>query len=293
MRPPPAGIDACIGNTPLVELRSLSAATGRTVLAKAEFLNGSGNSPKDCVALSMLAEAERAGLLVPHRGDTVYEGSVGSTGISLAALALARARGYRAHICMPDDQSGEKAALLLHLGAVVERVPVAPITSPDHFVNLARRRAAQHADGSAGFFADQFESPANWRAHRASTGPETMRQTGGGRLDAFVAGVRVVLVEGIGLNRATANLEAGRDLIDDAVRVSDDQACRMARWLVERDGLFVGSSTVVTVLCDSGTRHLSKFWKRIAELGLEDANAADLFADLGIAAPGGPSAQSP
>ncbi|PFH60553.1 hypothetical protein XA68_10796 [Ophiocordyceps unilateralis] len=354
------GIDACIGNTPLVEIPSLSKATGRIVLAKAEFLNGAGNSPKDRVALSIIDDAERRGLLVPGRGDTIYEGSVGSTGISLAALA--RARGYCAHVCMPDDQSVEKSDLLLHLGARVERVAVAPISSPDHFVNLARRRAREHArlaaDGSRGFFADQFESDANWRAHFTTTGPEIFAQTGGGDLDAFVAGagtggtisgvarylkldaglvrLRVVLadpqgsglynkikhgvmyasteregtrrrqqvdslVEGIGINRVTHNLEAGRDLIDDAVRVSDDQACRMARWLVEHDGVFVGSSSavncvaavavamtlppgsrVVTVLCDSGTRHLTKFWRRIKDMGLEDAEATDLFAELGM-----------
>lgn len=353
------GIEACIGNTPLVEIRSLSEATGRTILAKAEFLNGAGNSPKDRVALGIIRQAERDGLLDPHRRDTIYEGTVGSTGISLATLA--RARGYRAHICMPDDQSLEKSDLLLHLGATVERVPVAPITSPDHFVNLARRRAVEHAqsaaDGTKGFFADQFESPANWHAHLDSTGPEILSQTEGA-LDAFVAGagtggtisgvarylkleaklarVRVVLadpqgsglynkvkhgvmyssteregtrrrqqvdsiVEGVGINRVTDNFEAGRDLIDDAVKVSDDQACRMARWLVERDGIFVGSSSsvncvaavavamslpagsrVVTILCDSGTRHLSKFWKRIKESGLEDNEATDLFVELGI-----------
>ena len=353
------GIEACIGNTPLVKIQSLSDATGRTILAKAEFLNGAGNSPKDRVALNMIREAEAQGLLTPHRGDTIYEGTVGSTGISLAALA--RAKGYRAHICMPDDQSLEKSDLLHHLGATVERVPVAPITSPDHFVNLARRRAADHAgssgDGSRGFFADQFESPANWKAHFGGTGPEIWSQTGGG-VDAFVAGagtggtisgvarflkqeaqkagVRIVLadpqgsglynkvkhgvmyasteregtrrrqqvdsiVEGVGVNRVTANFEAGRDLVDDAVRVTDEQACLMARWLVEHDGIFAGSSTavncvaavvtalalppgsqVVTVLCDSGTRHLSKFWKRIKDMGLEEEEATDIFTELGI-----------
>ncbi|KAI1115691.1 cysteine synthase-like protein [Nemania sp. NC0429] len=364
-RPPGivSGIEGCIGGTPLVEIHSLSAATGRTILAKAEFLNGAGNSPKDRVALRMIEVAEARGLLVPGRGDTIYEGTVGSTGISIAALA--RARGYRAHICMPDDQALEKSDLLHHLGATVERVPVAPITSPEHFVNLARRRAAEHtasgADASRGFFADQFENPANYEAHEATTGPEIVAQTGG-RLDAFVAGagtggtiagvarylkggkgkggvpgVRVVLadpqgsglynkvrhgvmyspteregtrrrqqvdsiVEGVGINRVTANFEAGRDLIDDAVRVTDHQACRMARWLVENDGIFVGSSSavncvaavvaamrlpegsrVVTVLCDSGTRHLSKLWKRIGEMGLEDApESDDLFTLLGI-----------
>ena len=225
-------------------------------------------------------------------------------------------------------------------------------------MNLARQRAAEHSkgatDGSKGFFADQFESPANWRAHFSTTGPEIFAQTGGD-IAAFVAGagtggtisgvaaylkqemglkdVQIVLadpegsglynkvkygvmyapqekegtrrrqqvdtvVEGIGINRVTENFELGRELVDDAVKVTDEQARRMARWLVERDGVFVGSSSavncvaavvtalrlrrrgrearearearVVTVLCDSGTRHLSKFWKGVAEMGLEE-----------------------
>ncbi|KAH7156246.1 tryptophan synthase beta subunit-like PLP-dependent enzyme [Dactylonectria macrodidyma] len=357
---PAEGIEGCIGNTPLIKIHSLSEATGRTILAKAEFLNGAGNSPKDRVALNMIREAEAAGLLVPNRGDTIYEGTVGSTGISLATLA--RAKGYRAHIVMPDDMAMEKSDLLLQLGATVERVTVAPITSPDHFVNLARRYAAEHAakhrDGSRGFFANQFEADANWQAHLKTTGPEIWRQTAGD-LQAFVAGagtggtmsgvakylkeeqklsnIQIVLadpqgsglynkvrhgvmyspteregtrrrqqvdtmVEGIGITRLTQNFEAGRELIDDAVRVTDDQACRMARWLVEHDGIFVGSSSsvncvaavatamtlppgsrVVTILCDSGSRHLSKFWKHIKEMDREGENeASDLFSELGI-----------
>lgn len=358
------GLEGCIGNTPLVRIKSLCDATGREIFAKAEFLNGAGGSPKDRVALNMIQVAEQKGLLVPGRGDTIYEGTVGSTGISLATLA--RAKGYRAHICMPDDMSREKSDLLVHLGAEVERVPVAPITSPGHFVNLAKTRArehaAVHADGSVGFFADQFESEANYTAHVKTTGPEIFSQTGGD-IDAFVAGagtggtisgvakylkeemklpgVKIILadpqgsglynkirhgvmyssteregtrrrqqvdtmVEGIGINRITHNFEAGRELIDDAVRVTDDQASRMARWLVEKDGIFVGSSSavncvaaavaamtlpsgsrVVTLLCDSGTRHLSKFWKHIAEMGLEkgDDKGEDLFSALGISVP--------
>ncbi|KAI8954959.1 cysteine synthase-like protein [Xylaria longipes] len=346
-----SGIEGCIGGTPLIEIHSLSEATGRTILAKAEFLNGAGNSPKDRVALRMIEVAEAEGLLVPGRGDTIYEGTVGSTGISIAALA--RAKGL------------EKSDLLHHLGATVERVPVAPIASPEHFVNLARRRAAEHTasreDGSRGYFADQFENPVNYQAHQAATGPEIVAQTEG-RIDAFVAGagtggtiagvarhlkedarltdVRVVLadpqgsglynkirhgvmysatekegtrrrqqvdsiVEGVGINRVTENFEAGRDLIDDAVKVTDEQACKMARWLVEHDGIFVGSSSavncvaavvaamslpegsrVVTILCDSGTRHLSKLWKKIGEMGLEDEPKPDnLFTLLAIKEP--------
>lgn len=94
------------------------------------------------------------------------------------------------------------------------------------------------------------------------------------------------IIEGIGVNRLTANFSAGMNLIDDAVKVSDEQAMKMARWLVEKEGMFVGASSavncvaaahvaknmgresrVVTVLCDSGTRHLSKFWKAAGEVG--------------------------
>lgn len=356
----PEGIEGCIGNTPLFKIKSLSEATGCEILAKAEFLNGAGGSPKDRVALSMIQLAEEEGLLTPGQGDTIYEGTVGSTGISLATLA--RAKGYKAYICMPNDQSTEKSDLLHHLGATVERVTPAPITSVDHFVNLARRRAKEQTDSgkddTKGFFADQFENLANYRAHLQTTGPEIWQQTGG-QLDAFVAGagtggtisgismflkqemgmsdgLRVVLadpegsglynkvkhgvmfsntekegtrrrqqvdtiVEGIGINRITENFEVGRELIDDAVKVTDLQSLKMARWLVEKDGIFVGSSSavncvaavvtalslpegsrVVTILCDSGTRHLSKFWKKVGEMGLEETEQTDLLDILGI-----------
>jgi len=357
----PEGVEGIIGNTPLFKIKSLSEATDCTILAKAEFLNGAGGSPKDRVALNMIAMAEEEGLLTPGRGDTIYEGTVGSTGISLATLA--RAKGYKAYICMPNDQSTEKSDLLHHLGAEVERVTPAPITSTEHFVNLARTRAKEHTasskDESKGFFADQFESNANYQVHFQTTGPEIWQQTGG-QLDAFVAGagtggtisgislflkhgmgmwgdLKVVLadpegsglynkvkhgvmfsntekegtrrrqqvdsiVEGIGINRLTENFEAGRELIDDAVKVTDLQAMQMARWLVEKDGIFVGSSSavncvaalatamkmpkgsrIVTILCDSGTRHLSKFWKKVGELGLkEEHDQTDLLKLLGI-----------
>jgi cysteine synthase A len=205
--------------------------------------------------------------------------------------------------CMPNDMAVEKSDLLLKLGAEVERVKPAPIVDQDQFVNLARRRAAEHTTDSErpgrGLFADQFETEANWRAHFTGTGPEIYQQTGG-RLDAFVSGagtggtisgvalflkqklpdLKIILadppgsglynrvkfgvmfdpkeregtrrrqqvdtiVEGIGINRVTHNFEVGRELIDDAVRVNDSQAKSMARWLVENDGIFVGSSSAV------------------------------------------------
>ncbi|KAF1932373.1 uncharacterized protein M421DRAFT_55202 [Didymella exigua CBS 183.55] len=336
------GIEGCIGNTPLIRIKSLSEYTGCDILVKAEFLNGAGNSPKDRVALSIIEKAEEKGLLIPNSGDTIYEGTVGSTGISLAAIC--RARGYKAHICMPNDMAVEKSDILLKLGAEVERVKPAPIVDQKQFVNLARTRAAEHTASAdkpgRGLFADQFETEANWRAHFTGTGPEIYEQTGGS-LDAFVSGagtggtisgvalflksrlpaVKIILadppgsglfnrvkygvmfdpkekegtrrrhqvdtiVEGIGINRITHNFDVGRELIDDAIRVNDDQAASMARWLVEHDGIFVGSSSavncvaatklatqlgpghrIVTLLCDSGARHLSKFWAQTKPVG--------------------------
>lgn len=223
---------------------------------------------------------------------------------------------------MPSDQAIEKSNLLLKLGAIVDRVPPAPIVELGHFVNKARALAEAHSCASAdqhaspdrpagaqlsarnmqhgrGFFADQFENEANWKAHFYGTGPEIYAQCEG-RIDAFVAGagtggtisgvarflkpripgLLVVLadpqgsglynrvrygvmfdireregkrrrpqvdtiVEGIGINRVTANFEAGKEFIDDAIRVTDAQALAMARWLVEKDGLFIGSSSAV------------------------------------------------
>jgi cysteine synthase len=302
------GIESTIGNTPLFVIKSLTDATGCTILAKAEFLNGAGGSPKDRVALSIIQKAEAAGLLTPHSGDTIYEGTVGSTGISLATLC--RARGYLAHICMPSDQASEKSDLLLKLGATVDRVRPAPIVDEAHFVNQARYLAAEHTTDpnrfGRGFFADQFETEANWLAHYEGTGPEIFQQCGK-TLDAFVAGagtggtisgvatflksklpnLKVVLadptgsglfnkikygvmfhhhekegtrrrdqvdtiIEGIGLGRSTSNFEAGRELIDDAVQVTDAQALAMAKWLVEKDGIFVGSSSAAN--CEYITR---------------------------------------
>ena len=278
---------------------------------------------------------------------------------------------------MPSDQSTEKSDLLLKLGAVVERVTPAPIVDTSHFVNRARALALEHTNDpnkpGNGFFADQFETEANWRAHLEGTGPEIYKQCGG-RVDAFVAGagtggtisgvalflkpklpdVKIVLadpqgsglfnkvkygvmfdpkekegtrrrqqvdtiVEGIGLNRLTANFEAGRELIDEAVKVTDAQALKMARWLVEKDGIFMGSSSavncklptsscldklnarltryagfaalktalnmgpghrVVTILCDSGARHLSKFWATAGTVGgSEGTTLQDILRD--------------
>lgn len=338
-----------IGETPLLDIPSLSSATGVHIKGKAEFLN-LGGSPKDRLALALIQTAEENGSLRPGHKDIVVEGTVGSTGISLATVCAAK--GYRCHIIMPDDQAKEKYALLKALGATVEAVPQVPIVHPSHFVNLARKRAAEWNatfDSASeeyqktlprAVFCDQFENPSNVRIHYTTTGPEIHAQCMADHkgIDAFVMGagtggtlsgvgsylksvspsVQIILadpqgsglsskvrhgvlysptdaegsrrrhqvdtvVEGIGSNRLTSNFTSAYNagLIDDAVSVSDQEAVDMSRFLLRRDGLFLGSSsavhcvaaykyalkskmapgsTLVTLLCDSGTRHLTKFW---------------------------------
>ncbi|KEY81601.1 cysteine synthase [Aspergillus fumigatus] len=325
---PPAivdGIEGCIGNTPLLRIKSLSDATGCEILGKAEFLNGAGQSSKDRVALSMIeivCDMWPRSLLMPK--------------INLQRPSK-KVRPEFHWLVLPEQRATSLTC------AIVDRVPPAPIVEKDNFVNRARALAQAQTlspSGGRGFFADQFENEANWRAHYNGTGPEIYAQCNG-KLDAFVAGagtggtisgvalflkpripnLSVVLadpqgsglynrvrfgvmfdikeregtrrrrqvdtiVEGIGINRVTANFEAGKELVDDAVRVTDAQALAMARWLVEKDGIFVGSSSavncfaavktamklgpghrIVTILSDSGSRHLSRFWAKAGDVG--------------------------
>eukprot|EP00658_Telonema_sp_P-2_P060436 TRINITY_DN4934_c0_g1_i5.p1 TRINITY_DN4934_c0_g1~~TRINITY_DN4934_c0_g1_i5.p1 ORF type:complete len:774 (-),score=160.23 TRINITY_DN4934_c0_g1_i5:79-2400(-) len=150
------GLSGLIGNTPMIELRSLSQATGCTVLAKAEFTNP-GGCQKDRVAQRMVEEAEAAGLLT--KGGTIVEGTSGSTGISLSMIG--RSKDYNVLIVMPDDQAKEKVQMLEHLGSKVELVKPSSIVSSHHYVNVARTRASE-IPGAV--FCNQFENLANYRA---------------------------------------------------------------------------------------------------------------------------------
>ncbi|KAM3696166.1 hypothetical protein ACB094_06G018700 [Castanea mollissima] len=337
---PRNGLIDAIGNTPLIRINSLSDATGCEILGKCEFLNP-GGSVKDRVAVKIIEEALESGKLA--QGGVVTEGSAGSTAISLATVAPAY--GCKCHVVIPDDAAIEKSQIIESLGATVERVRPVSITHRDHFVNIARRRALEANEAASkhrkadqmngesleqtidcttggekqslalphnckgGFFADQFENLANFRAHYEGTGPEIWDQTGGS-LDAFVAaagtggtvagvsrflqvtrgvmytreeaeGQRLknpfdTITEGIGINRLTQNFMMAK--LDGAVRGTDLEAVEMSRFLLKNDGLFLGSSsamncvgavrvaqsigpghTIVTILCDSGMRHLSKF----------------------------------
>ncbi len=307
-----AGFSGTVGRTPLIEIESLSRATGCRILGKAEFLNP-GGSVKDRAALFMVRQAEKEGLLPP--GGTIVEGTAGNTGIGLALVA--NARGYRCHIVMPDNQSPEKIDLLRTFGAEVELVPPVPFANPDNYYHVARRRAEEREHA---FWANQFENTANADAHYYTTGPEIWAQTDG-QLDGIVmssgtggtiGGVTAYLkeqnpklatylidppgsglysfittgefraegnsiTEGIGINRATANFRRAR--LDGAMQGSDREVIEMAHYLLQHDGLFVGSSAalnvvgavrlarqlgagsvVVTILCDGGGRYQSRMF---------------------------------
>lgn len=349
LRPKTRGVVSLIGNTPLIEIPSLSKLTGCKIYAKLELMNPAG-SAKDRVALAIIRENEKLGKLVPHNGDLIFEGTSGSTGISFTVLA--NALGYKAHICLPSDTSPEKIQLLTSLGAVVEPVKPAPIVDPEQYTNMARRRAEEVAnnpeDKRNAIFADQFENDFNWRIHYATTGPEIWEQmdhdidffiTGSGT-GGTIAGVsrflkeknkalKVVLadpqgsglanrinygvmydsvekegtrrrhqvdtvIEGVGLNRLTWNFQHAEKYIDYAERVTDEEALLMAKYLSVNEGLFWGPSAaincvaavkaafqhgpghnIVVIACDSGARHLLKFWKNAADapiFKLEDYN---------------------
>jgi cysteine synthase A len=275
------GFTGAIGNTPLIELPRLSAALGRTILGKAEFLNP-GGSVKDRAARGIIEDFERHGMLEP--GGTVVEGTAGNTGIGLTLVG--NARGYRTVIVMPDDQADEKYALLRAYGAELHVAEAAPFTNEAKNYYHVARRLAESIPGAV--WANQFENTANRDAHERSTGPEIYAQTDG-MLDAFVAAagtggtiagvgralrardarIRIVLAdpygsalfnfvkhgrleaegdsnaEGIGIKRITANFDGAA--VDDAIRVDDHTMIEMAHWLLREEGLFLGGSAALNV----------------------------------------------
>ncbi len=175
----PAVLDL-IGNTPLVPVNRLDTGPC-TLLLKLESQNP-GGSIKDRIGLSMIEAAERDGRLRP--GGTVVEATAGNTGLGLALVA--RAKGYRVVLVVPDKMSGEKVLQLKALGAEVHltRSDVAK-GHPDYYQDLAAKLVK---DIPGAWYADQFNNPANPLAHETTTAPEIWQQTGH-RLDAIVCGV--------------------------------------------------------------------------------------------------------
>lgn len=257
-----------IGNTPLVRLNRVTAGAGAEVLAKLEFQNP-GGSVKDRIAKSMIEAAEAAHKLKP---DTIIlEPTSGNTGIGLAMVAAAK--GYRCTLVMPDTMSMERRKLLRAFGAELI------LTPGSEGMPGAIRIAAEMAAADPRYFVpQQFDNPANPEIHRRTTAEEIWRDTDG-KLDIFVSGVgtggtltgvgqvikprlphlKIVAVEptdspvlsggkpgphkiqGIGAGFIPSVLDTS--LIDEVIRVTNDEAFDMARRLPKEEGILVGISS--------------------------------------------------
>src|SRR6202047_2806625 len=179
------GIIEAIGNTPLIKLERVSAATGCTILGKAEFMNP-GQSVKDRAALFIIEDAVEKGALRP--GGVIVEGTAGNTGIGLALVG--NAMGFRSVIVIPETQSQEKKDTLRLCGAELIEVPAVPYSNPNNYVKVSGRLAAQLAktEPAGAIWANQFDNTANRQGHVETTGPEIWQQTNG-KVDGFVCAV--------------------------------------------------------------------------------------------------------
>ena len=169
-----------IGNTPLVRLRRIGAEFPQAaLLAKAEWANP-GGSVKDRAAWSIIKEAERTGLLTPDK--TLLDSTSGNTGIAYAMLGAAR--GYRVKLFMPSNVSLERKQILRAFGA--EIVYTDPMEGSDGAIRQVRELAERESQNY--FYANQYNNPANWKAHYETTAPEIFDQTEG-QITHFVAGL--------------------------------------------------------------------------------------------------------
>lgn len=293
-------ITESIGGTPLLKLDRLTSPGMAEVYAKIEFFNP-GGSIKDRICLAMVEEAEKNGLL--KSGGTIVEPTSGNTGIGLAMIGAAR--GYKVILTMPETMSVERIYILKSFGAEVVLTPGVEGMSG------AIRKAEEIVTKSKAYMPQQFNNPANPEAHRRTTAQEILEVLGD-QIDAFVAGVgtggtitgvgevlksknpgiKVVAVEpaaspvlsggqpgphkiqgiGAGFVPAVLNLK----IIDEIIKVTDNDAFQTARSLSRKEGLLVGISSgaaayaallianklgpnhkVVTILPDTGERYLS------------------------------------
>jgi cystathionine beta-synthase len=264
-----------IGNTPLVRLRNLTAGISATVLAKVEYFNP-GGSVKDRIALRMVEEAEKAGLLRP--GGTIVEPTSGNTGVGLALVA--QLRGYKCVFVCPDKVSEDKQNVLRAYGAEVVVCPTAVAPSDPRSYYSVSDRLAKEIPGA--WKPNQYANPANPQSHYESTGPELWEQTGG-RLTHFVAGVgtggtisgtgrylkeasggrvrvigadpegsvysggtgRPYLVEGVGEDFWPETYD--RAICDEIIEVTDRESFDLTRRLAREEGLLVGGSCGMAV----------------------------------------------
>lgn len=267
-----------IGNTPLVKLNRIAESVRATVLAKIETFNP-GNSIKDRMALKMIEDAEKAGILKP--GGTIVEGTSGNTGMGLAIAAIVK--GYSCIFATTDKQSKEKVDALKAFGAEVIVCPtnVEP-EDPRSYYSVSARL---NKEISNSFYPNQYDNPSNTQAHYETTGPEIWEQTGG-KVDHLVVGVGTggticgtakylkeknpaikvwgidtygsvfkkyketgifdkneiypYVTEGIGEDFLPKNVDFS--LIDHFEKVTDKDAALMTREIVRKEGIWVGNS---------------------------------------------------
>ncbi|MBS7623352.1 cysteine synthase family protein [Candidatus Bathyarchaeota archaeon] len=280
-----------VGNTPLVELRNMQRRGEATILAKLEMFNLSG-SIKDRIVKYIVERAERTGAL--KKDQVIVEATSGNTGIALSTICIAK--GYRVKVVMPESATEERRRIIKSSGA--ELIPV-----EDEY--KAIRLAEKLAEDEGGFLLNQFGSPLNVEAHYMTTAEEILNQSGG-EIDAFVCGIgtggtitgtgrrlkeysREIEVVGcepevqtrIGglLNFTDSNYKPpilDLSIIDEVVRVRDDDAFQMVREIARREGLLVGPSSgavmhvamrkaeelgegkrIVVIFADGGARYLS------------------------------------
>lgn len=259
-----------VGNTPLLRMDKWSAAKGtaNTIIAKVEYFNP-GGSAKDRIALAMVEDAEKNGLLKP--GGTIIEPTSGNTGVGLALVAAVK--GYKLILTMPETMSIERRNLVKAYGAEVR------LTSGSEGMTGAIKAAEALRDSIDGaVILQQFENTANPEVHYHTTGPEIWRDTDG-KIDIFVAGVgtggtisgvgkylkeqnpdiKVVAVEPAGspvLNGGMSGphklqgIGAGftpliynKEVVDEVLDIADDDAIRTSRELAAAEGLLVGISS--------------------------------------------------
>ena len=293
-----------IGNTPLLETSRYNSSENieATILAKLEYFNPAG-SVKDRIAYSMIIDAENSGKLKP--GGTIIEPTSGNTGVGIAFVAASR--GYKAIFTMPDTMSMERRKLLQALGATVVLTPGA-----DGMAGSIEKAEELNDEIPNSIILQQFANPANPATHVGTTAEEIWRDTDG-KVDIFVAGVgtggtisgtglglkkhnpdiQVVAVEpysspvltegragahkiqGIGANFVPDTFN--RDIVDEIMTVTNEDAINTSRRLTQQEGLLVGISsgaamwvatqlakrpenkgkTIVVLLPDSGERYLS------------------------------------